>query len=43
MNNWMDNHAFQEGAKVQRFCLKLVEEARLWYESLKPIALDWNG
>ena len=21
----------------------LVCEARLWYESLRPIALDWNG
>ena len=37
----MDTHALQEGVKVQRFCLKLVE-ARLWYESLRPIALDWN-
>ena len=41
-NNWMDTHAFQEGANVQRFCLTLVGEARLWHESLRPIALDWN-
>ena len=39
----MNTHAFLEGVKVQRFCLTLVEEARLWYESLRPIALDWNG
>ena len=39
----MDTHAFPKGVKVQRFCLTLVREARLWYESLRPIALDWNG
>ena len=39
----MDIHAFPEGVKVQRFCLTLVGEARLWYESHRPIALDWNG
>ena len=39
----MDTHAFQEGVKVQQFCLTLVGEARLWYESFRPIALDWNG
>ena len=33
-NDWMDTHAFPEGVKVQRFCLTLVGEARLWYESL---------
>ena len=27
--------------KVQRFCLTLLGEARLWYESLIPIANDW--
>ena len=41
-NDWMDTHAFPEGVKVQRFYLTLVE-ARLWYETLRPIALDWNG
>ena len=39
----METHAFPEGIKVQRFCLTLVSEARLWYESLRPIAVDWNG
>ena len=42
-SDWMDTHAFQEGVKIQRFCLLLVGEDRLWYESLRPIALDWNG
>ena len=42
-NNWMDSHEFLEGVKVQRFCLTLVGEAKLWYESLRPIGLDWNG
>ena len=41
--DWMDTHAFPEGLNVQRFCLTLVGEARLWYKSLTPIALDWNG
>ena len=39
----MDTHAFPVGVKVQRFCFTLVGEARLWYEVLRPIALDWNG
>ena len=42
-NDWMDIHVFQEGAKVQHFCLTLIEEARLWYESLRPINVDWFG
>ena len=42
-NDWMDTHAFQEGVKVQRFCLMLVGEARLWYESHIHIAVDWNN
>ena len=43
MNNWMDTHDFQDQVKVQRFCLTLVGEARLWYESLRPINADWEG
>ena len=39
----MDTHASPEGVKVQRFCLTLVGEARLLCESLRPIAVDWNG
>ena len=41
-NDCMDTHAFPEGVKVQRFCLTLVGEARLWYESLRLINVDWN-
>ena len=40
MNDWMDTHNFQDQVKVQRFCLTLVGEARLWYESLRPINID---
>ena len=40
-NDWMETHNFQEGVKVQRFCLTLVGEARLWYELLRPIVNDW--
>ena len=42
-NDWMDTHAFPEGVRVQRFHLTLVGEARLWYGSLRHIALDWTG
>ena len=42
-NNWMDTHKFQDGDKVQRFCLTLTGDARLWYESLRPIDTDWVG
>ena len=31
-NDWMDAHHFNEDIKVQRFCLTLLEEARLWYQ-----------
>ena len=39
-NDWMETHNFQQEAKVQRFCLTLTGEARLWYESLRPIEID---
>ena len=39
-NNWMDTHNIQDHVKVQRFCLTLVGEARLWYESLRLINAD---
>ena len=42
-NDWMETHNFPEVAKVQRFCLVLTGEARLWYESLRPIVVDWPG
>ena len=41
MNNWMDTHEFPDQVKVQRFCLTLVGEARLWYESLRLINATW--
>ena len=39
----MTIHYFVEGVKVQRFCLTLLEEARLWYQTLEKINLDWQG
>ena len=41
-NDWKDTHKFLDQVKVQRFCLTLIGEARLWYESLRPINADWN-
>ena len=35
-NDWMDAYCFNEDIKVQRFCLILLGEARLWYHSLEP-------
>ena len=40
-NDWMDTHRPQDNVKVQRFCLTLTGEARLWYESLRLINVDW--
>ena len=42
-NDLMITHHFVEGVKVQRFCLTLLGEARLWYQSLEPINIDWQG
>ena len=42
-NDWMNSHHFEEGVKVQRFCLTFLAEARLWYQSLEPINVDWQG
>ena len=42
-NDWMNAHHFIEGIKVQRFCLTLLGEARLWYQSLEPTNVDWQG
>ena len=39
-NDWVDTHRFQEDDKVQRFCLTLTGEVRLWYDSLRPINID---
>ena len=37
----MTTHDFPDVVKVQRFCLTLMGEARLWYASLEPIARTW--
>ena len=36
-NDWMKAHCFVDGVKVQRFCLTLLGEARLWFQSLEPL------
>ena len=33
----MKAHHFDTGIRVQRFCLTLLGEARLWYQSLEPL------
>ena len=38
----MNVHHFLEDFKVIRFCLTLIGEARLWYQSLEPINVDWQ-
>ena len=37
----MEVHNFPEGEKVRCFRLTLINEARLWYESLAPLDNDW--
>ena len=39
--DWMEPHNFPEGEKVRHFCITLIGEARLWYESLAPLDNDW--
>ena len=41
-NDWMDTHNFQDQVKVQRLCLTLVGKARLLYESLRLININWE-
>ena len=41
-NDWMETHNFPDDTKVQRFCLTLTGEARLWYKTLRPIQIDWT-
>ena len=36
-NDWMNAHHFIDDVKVQRFCLTLLGEARLWFQSLEPL------
>ena len=37
----MNAHHFQEDVKIQRFCLTLLGEARLWFQSLEPLGNTW--
>ena len=39
--DWMEAHNFPNEVKVRHFCLTLIGEARLWYESLVPLDDDW--
>ena len=39
--DWMEAHNFPEGGNIRNFCLTLIGEARLWYESLAPLDDDW--
>ena len=36
-NDWMNAHHFIYGVNVQQFCLTLLGEARLWFQSLEPL------
>ena len=36
-SDWMHAHYFNEDIKVQRFCLTLLGEARLWLQALEPL------
>ena len=33
----MEAHHFEEDIRAQSFCLTLLGEARLWYQSLEPL------
>ena len=39
--DWMEAHNFPNEVKVKHFCLTLIGEARLWYESLALLDDDW--
>ena len=39
--DWMEAHNFLNEVEVRCFCLTLMGEARLWYESLAPLDDDW--
>ena len=39
----METHNFPDDVKVRRFCLTFMGEARLWYETLRAVQLDWNA
>ena len=39
----METHNFPDDQKVRKFCLTLMGEARLWYETLGAAQLDWQA
>ena len=41
-NDWMTTHDFPDDQKVRRFCLTLLGEARLWYETLNIPQQQFN-
>ena len=41
-SDWMETHNFPGDQKVRRFCLTLMGDARLWYETLGTAQLDWE-
>ena len=41
-NDWMETHNLPNDQKVRRFCLTLMGEARLWYDTLGAVQLDWQ-
>ena len=45
MKDWMTTHDFSEDQKVRRFCLTLMQGARLWYATLnaQQQQLTWGG
>ena len=38
----MDTHNFPDDQKVRIFCLTLAGKARLWYETIRNMNLDWS-
>ena len=36
-NDWMNAHHFNDDVKVHRFCLTLLGETRLWFQSIEPL------
>ena len=41
-NDWMETHNFPDDEKVRRFCLTFMGEARLRYQTLGRVQLDWE-
>ena len=40
-SDWMDTHNFPNDQKIRRFCLTLTSKARLWYETIRNVNLNW--